>query len=167
MRRTDPTLRRDAAFRSDASGRAMQRDAAYRSGASGTPRRLVRNAGYSQSIRCSHGLSPAHGLGPAHRAGPGCSISESCNAYRFLLSPLIGTPHRYILGGCPRIESLLRKSHFGPFLRSFSLNMGNYTQSTRYAHGAGSSPQMIEKMTAKWLSLATTSILGQPPSRRR
>ena len=31
-------------------------------------------------------------------------------------------------------------------------------------HGAGPSPQMIEKMTAKWLSLATTSILGQAPS---
>ena len=69
-----------------------------------------------------------------------------------------------LLGACPRIESLLRKSHFGPFLRSFSLNMSNYTQSTRYAHGAGSSPQMIEKMTSKWLSLATTPILGQAPS---
>ena len=68
------------------------------------------------------------------------------------------------------------------------VNMSNYTQSTRFAHGAGStqstrysqstrfahglgpahgagsSPQMIEKMTAKWLSLATTSILGQAPS---
>ena len=82
------------------------------------------------------------------------------------------------------------------------VNMSNYTQSTRYAHGAGStqstrysqstrfahglgpahgagstqsapqttchgasfSPQMIEKMTSKWLSLATTSILGQAPS---
>ena len=70
------------------------------------------------------------------------------------------------LGGCPRIESLLRKSHFGPFLRSFSLNMSNYAQSVPQTtcHGAGPSPQMIEKMTAKWLSLATTSILGQPPS---
>ena len=55
------------------------------------------------------------------------------------------------------------------------VNMSNYTQNTRYsqstrfahglgpAHGAGSSPQMIEKMTSKWLSLATTSILGQAP----
>ena len=49
------------------------------------------------------------------------------------------------------------------------VNMSNYTQNTRFAHGlgpahgAGSSPQMIEKMTSKWLSLATTSILGQPP----
>ena len=97
-----------------------------------------------------------------------------------------GTPDRYI-------HVVVRKSHFGPFLRSFSfmyrmygmlvlqeqkpVNMSNYTQSTRYAHGAGStqsvpqttchgagpSPQMIEKMTAKWLSLATTSILGQAP----
>jgi hypothetical protein len=31
------------------------------------------------------------------------------------------------------------------------VNMSNY------------SPQMIEKMTSKWLSLATTSILGQAP----
>ena len=62
------------------------------------------------------------------------------------------------------------------------VNMSNYTQSTRFsqstrisqstrfahglgpAHGAGSSPQMIVKMTSKWLSLATTSILGQAPS---
>jgi hypothetical protein len=66
------------------------------------------------------------------------------------------------LGACPRIESLLRKSHFGPFLRSFSLNMSNYTQSAPQTtcRGVGSSPQM----TAKWLSLATTSILGQAPS---
>ena len=57
------------------------------------------------------------------------------------------------------------------------VNMSNYAQSvrfargagsthsTRFAHGAGSSPQMIVKMTSKWLSLATTSILGQAPSR--
>ena len=70
-------------------------------------------------------------------------------------------------GGCPRVESLLgncsghfstshirvvvRKIHFGPFFRSFSLNMSNY------------SPQMIEKMDSKWLPLATASTLGQPP----
>jgi len=30
-------------------------------------------------------------------------------------------------GACPRIENLLRKSYFGPFLRSFSLNMSNYS----------------------------------------
>jgi hypothetical protein len=84
---------------------------------------------------------------------------------------------RASMGACPRIESLLRKSHFGPFLRSFSLNMNNYTQNIRGAHGAGSAqsapqttchgagplPQMIEKMTSKWLSLGTTSILGQAP----
>ena len=34
------------------------------------------------------------------------------------------------------------------------VNMSNY------------SPQMIEKMTSKWLSLATTSILRQAPSAR-
>ena len=56
------------------------------------------------------------------------------------------------LGACPRIESLLRKSHFGPFFCSFSLNMSNY------------SPQMIKKMDSKWLPLATASILGQAPS---
>ena len=56
------------------------------------------------------------------------------------------------LGACPRIENLLRKSHFGPFPRSFKLNMNNY------------SPQMIAKMVSKWLSLATASILGQAPS---
>ena len=32
-----------------------------------------------------------------------------------------------VLGGCPRIESLLRKNHFGPFSRSFSLNMSHYS----------------------------------------
>jgi hypothetical protein len=55
-------------------------------------------------------------------------------------------------GACPRIESLLRKSPFGPFFRSFSLNMSNY------------SPQMIEKLDSKWLPLATASVLGQAPS---
>ncbi len=39
----------------------------------------------------------------------------------------------YNLGGCPRIENLLRKSPFGQISRSFSLNSHHY------------SPQMIEK----------------------
>ena len=56
------------------------------------------------------------------------------------------------LGACPSIETLLRKSHFGPFFRSFSLNMSNY------------SPQRTKKMDSKWLPLATASILGQAPS---
>ncbi len=56
------------------------------------------------------------------------------------------------LGGYPRIENLLRKSPFGQISRSFSLNSHHY------------SPQMIEKSDSKWLSLATASILGQPPS---
>jgi hypothetical protein len=30
--------------------------------------------------------------------------------------------NRAIIGGCPRIENLLRKSHFGHIFRSFSLN---------------------------------------------
>ena len=72
----------------------------------------------------------------------------------------MGKPHERLdawkfamrLGGCPKIESLLRESPFSPFSRSFSLNMNNY------------SPQMTEKMDSKWLSLATASILGQPPS---
>jgi len=59
------------------------------------------------------------------------------------------------LGACPRIESLLRKSHFGPFFCSFSLNMSNY------------SPQMTKEMDSKWLPLATASILGQAPRQRR
>ena len=48
------------------------------------------------------------------------------------------------------------------------VNMSNYAQSAPQTtcHGAGSSPQMIEKMTSKWLSLATTSILRQAPSAR-
>ena len=41
------------------------------------------------------------------------------------------------LGACPRIENLLRKSHCGPFSRSISLNMSNY------------SPRMTEKMDSK------------------
>ena len=56
------------------------------------------------------------------------------------------------LGACPRTRSLLRKSHFGSFSRTFSLNMSHY------------SPQMAEKMDSKWLPLATTPILGQAPS---
>ena len=70
------------------------------------------------------------------------------------------------LGACPRIESLLRKSHFGPFFCSFSLNMSNY------------SPQLTKEMDSKWLlpqgtfswccasihlALATASILRQAP----
>ncbi len=55
------------------------------------------------------------------------------------------------LGGCPRIENLLRKSPFGQISRSFSLNSHHY------------SPQTIEKSDSKRLSLATASILGQPP----
>ena len=60
------------------------------------------------------------------------------------------------------------------------VNMSNYTHSTRFAHGAGStqsapqttyrgagsSPQMTDKMNSKWHSLATTPILGQAPSPR-
>ena len=60
------------------------------------------------------------------------------------------------LGACPRIESLLRKSPFGPFFRSLSQYMDN--------HMNNYSPQMIDKMDSKWLPLATASILGQAPS---
>ncbi len=59
-----------------------------------------------------------------------------------------------ILGGCPRIENLLRKSPFGQISRSFSLNSHHY------------SPQMIKKSDSKGLFLATASILGQPPRQR-
>ncbi len=58
------------------------------------------------------------------------------------------------LGGCPRIENLLRQSPFGQISRSFSLNSHHY------------SPQMIEKSDSKRLSLATAPILGQPPRSR-
>ncbi len=57
------------------------------------------------------------------------------------------------LGGCPRMESLLRKTHFAPISRSFSTNSDGYP------------PQMIEKYALKWIPLATTSILGQPPGK--
>ncbi len=59
-----------------------------------------------------------------------------------------------MLGGCPRIDTLLRKIPFGQISRSFSLNSQHY------------SPQTIEKSDSKGLSLATASILGQPPSDR-
>ena len=54
------------------------------------------------------------------------------------------------LGGCPRVENLLRKIPFGKFSRSFSLKSYHY------------SPHMIEKSDSKWLSRATAPILGQP-----
>ncbi len=59
---------------------------------------------------------------------------------------------KVLLGGCPRIESLLRKSGFWPI---FPIKLIQYS---KY------SPHLIEKMTSKPLSLATASILGQPPS---
>jgi len=62
-------------------------------------------------------------------------------------------PEEGPLGACPRIENLLRKSPFGPFFRSFSLNMNDY------------SPQMIEKLASKWLPLATAPVLGQAPAK--
>ncbi|MES9880017.1 MAG: hypothetical protein ABW185_03965 [Sedimenticola sp.] len=55
------------------------------------------------------------------------------------------------LGACPRIGQLLRKAHFGPFFRSFSLNKSNY------------SPQMTGRNNSKWTFLATVPILGQAP----
>jgi len=50
------------------------------------------------------------------------------------------------------MESLLRKSGFWTI---FPIKIVKYTQY---------SPLLIEKMVSKPLSLATTSILGQPPS---
>jgi hypothetical protein len=55
------------------------------------------------------------------------------------------------LGGCPRIESLLRKSGFRPL---FPIK---FVQYSKY------SPHLIETMTSKPLSLATASMLEQPP----
>ena len=56
------------------------------------------------------------------------------------------------LGGCPRIETLLRKNPFWSFFPNIFVKERNY------------SPQMFEKTDSKRLSLATASILGQPPS---
>ena len=56
-----------------------------------------------------------------------------------------------VLGGCPRIESLLRKSGFWPI---FPMKLMKYS---KY------SPHLIEKMASKPLSLVRTPILGQPP----
>ena|GEM_PF-1258029 len=56
-----------------------------------------------------------------------------------------------LLGGCPRIETLLRKNSFWPFFPNIFVKERNY------------SPQMFEKTDSKRLSLATASILGQPP----
>jgi len=57
-----------------------------------------------------------------------------------------------VLGGCPRIETLLRKNPFWPLFPNIFVKERNY------------SPQMFEKTDSKRLSLATASILGQPPS---
>jgi hypothetical protein len=57
-----------------------------------------------------------------------------------------------LAGGCPRIESLLRKSGFWPL---FPIKFVKYN---KY------SPHLIEKMDSKPLFLATASILGQPPN---
>jgi len=58
------------------------------------------------------------------------------------------------LGGCRRIETLLRKNPFWPFFPKIFVKERNY------------SPQMFEKTDSKRLSLATASILGQPPSKK-
>jgi len=55
------------------------------------------------------------------------------------------------LGGCPRIETLLRENPFWPFFPNIVVKERNY------------SPQMFEKTDSKRLPLATASILGQPP----
>ncbi len=55
------------------------------------------------------------------------------------------------LGGCPRIENLLRKSRIWS---NFSLILVKYNQY---------SSQIMKKLTSNLLSLATATILGQPP----
>ncbi len=76
------------------------------------------------------------------------------NEYFLPVMGLVFLRHAYsrYLGACPRIENLLRKGPFGQISQSFSLNSHHYP------------PQMIEKSDSKRLSLATASILGQPPS---
>jgi hypothetical protein len=59
---------------------------------------------------------------------------------------------QYSLGGCLRIENLLRNSGFWPI---FPIKFVKYN---KY------SPHLLEKMDSKPFSLATASILGQPPS---
>ncbi len=57
----------------------------------------------------------------------------------------------YEAGGCPKIEAYCKKSGFWPI---FPIK---FVQYNKY------SPHLIEKMNSKPLSLATASILGQPP----
>ncbi|MBT5223596.1 MAG: hypothetical protein HON51_07670 [Gammaproteobacteria bacterium] len=69
-----------------------------------------------------------------------------------LSNPLLIFFQAIPLGGCPRIETLLRKNPFWPFFPNIFVKERNY------------SPQMFEKTDSKRLSLATASILGQSPS---
>ncbi|SEH04896.1 Uncharacterised protein [Candidatus Venteria ishoeyi] len=57
------------------------------------------------------------------------------------------------LGGCPKTQDLLRKSWIWS---DFSLIFVKYTQY---------SPQIMKKSASNQLSLATASVLGQPPRR--
>jgi len=59
------------------------------------------------------------------------------------------------LGGCPRIENLLRKSPFWPVFPIIFVTRINHLT------------QMIKKTDSKWVPLATVSILGQPPRARK
>ncbi len=58
-----------------------------------------------------------------------------------------------LLGACPRIEGLLQQSWIRPY---FPMILVKYTQY---------SPQIMEKSVSNPLSLASASILGQPPRR--
>jgi len=90
---------------------------------------------------------------------PICYIGINCNHLSTpLLTALSLAPYHQVffsclgvLGGCPRIETLLRKNPFWPFFPNIFVKERNY------------SPQMFEKTDSKRLSLATASILGQPP----
>ncbi|MFT6103212.1 MAG: hypothetical protein ACJAZJ_000085 [Candidatus Endobugula sp.] len=62
------------------------------------------------------------------------------------------------LGGRPRIENLLRKSYFGAFFRPFSSLNSAYCWEIEPLFTSN-----VQKNALKLLSLATASILGQPP----
>jgi hypothetical protein len=106
-------------------------------GTRAAPRRNDAGGGHGQlQYHCQTGLGERRTVrssGAARRAG------------------VYSAEHHVRLGGCPRIESLLRKSGFWPI---FPIKLVKYAQY---------SPRLIEKMASKPLPLATTSILGQPP----
>jgi hypothetical protein len=76
-------------------------------------------AGKAQSNRSSQSIRFANGLGPMREASV-LGLTRIGKAYRILLSPLVGTPHRSISAG----EAANRRSDLdGPALRHFNQQM--------------------------------------------